>query len=84
MEEIKNWLEHIVGERPLGTASNDALLAYLNSFVKGLGYQVTALPLECLVWEKKVLFIFWKKNLRNKPQSFFKRLQRVCQTSGDS
>ena len=48
---MKQFLSTLCVERPVGTAANDRINTYLQGQLCSLGYDVQALPFDCVRWE---------------------------------
>ena len=51
VEYVARTLADRIGERPVGTGSNEAAMKFLSGVAGELGYQVEELPLSCKRWE---------------------------------
>lgn len=49
--EVLKKLSVDIGERPVGTSANQAATDYLSELAAGFGFEVSQLPIKCLLWQ---------------------------------
>lgn len=53
----KEFLESIIGERPVGSEANSKILDIIQAEAEQIGMEVISLPFECKIWDKGKSFI---------------------------